>query len=220
LSPLDIRAKARDLGMHVRVRQNKAEADTDWFWHVIWANMINEVAHMLPDMIIPLNAMDEPRIMVPFEEISTRLAEASHHRVIIDPERVTNVAEGWSEAEEPGQPHSETEWSRSAPLSFARAACPPDSPLRMEPNMLHMATAPKTGRPHEQSFMTGAFVGNWTLASDLCQDSSIGAFHGALISPLSASTSVDLLPMFGGSKFAVNNDILMPAPMAWNGEER
>ncbi|KAK5193229.1 hypothetical protein LTR96_005041 [Exophiala xenobiotica] len=220
LSPLDIRAKARDLGMHVRVRQNKAEADTDWFWHVIWANMINEVAHMLPDMIIPLNAMDEPRIMVPFEEISTRLAEANHHRVIIDPERVTNVAEGWSEAEEPGQPHSETEWSGSAPLSFARAACPPDSPLRMEPNMLHMATAPKTGRPHEQSFMTGAFVGNWTLASDLCQDSSIGAFHGALISPLSASTSVDLLPMFGGSKFAVNNDILMPAPMAWNGEER
>jgi len=41
-----------------------------------------------------------------------------------------------------------------------------------------------------------------------------------LISPITGSTSRVLQPLFGGSKFAVNNDILFPAPMYWNGEER
>ncbi|KIW13725.1 hypothetical protein PV08_08916 [Exophiala spinifera] len=219
VSPHDMRAKARNLGMHVRVHQHKAEADTGWFWHVIWANMIDEVAHLLPDMVIPLNAMDEPRIMVPFEEINARLEKAREFRVLPHHDKVSDVVQGWSEAAEPGEPQSEIEWSQSAPLSFARAACDLNSPLRAEPNMLHRAMASKNDQPRPQSFMVGGFVGNWTLASDLCQDPSIGAYHGALTSPLTKSTSQELLPMFGGSKFAVNNDILIPAPMTWNGNE-
>ncbi|KIW44165.1 uncharacterized protein PV06_05195 [Exophiala oligosperma] len=219
LSPHDIRARARNLGMHVRVHEHKAEADTDWFWHVIWANMINEVAHLLPDMVIPLNAMDEPRIMVPFEEISTRLEKARESRALPQHEKISDVVQGWTETAEPGQAQPEIEWFQSAPLSFARAACDSNSPLRTEPNMLHRAMVSKNDHPNPQSFMVGGFVGNWTLASDLCQDPSIGAYHGALTSPLTKSTSQELLPMFGGSKFTVNNDILIPAPMPWNGNE-
>lgn len=219
-SPRDIRDRARNLNMHVNVRDGTAEANTGWFWHVIWANMINEVAYMLPNMVIPLNAMDEPRLMVPFEHIATFVDEAGRTRAIPAPEQVTDTMTGWTDDAEPGQPFLDIEWSQSAPLSFARAACAPDSPFRSEPTALHLNMAAKADHAEQLNFMMDGFVRNFTLASDVCQDSSIAAYHGALTSPLTASTSRDLLPLFGGSKFAVNNDILIPAPMYWNGEER
>lgn len=221
LPPAEIRAKARQLEMWVRISNGTAEANTGWFWHVIWADMIGHVSHMLPDMIVPLNAMDEPRIMVPHEIISASLARAKEHRTMADPERAIGVVHGWPENEVHKEiDRWETTWYRSAPYSFARAACAPDAPIRAEPNLLHRTMGAAAEKTQQQSRPETSFVSNWTLASDLCQDSSIGAYHGALTSPLTASTSRDLLPMFGGSKFAVNNDILMPAPMYWNGEER
>ncbi|KAI1616915.1 hypothetical protein EDD37DRAFT_645283 [Exophiala viscosa] len=220
LSARDIRDRARNLGMHVSILNATAEANTGWFWHVIWASMINEVAYMLPNMVIPLNAMDEPRLMVPFEDITTFVAEAHNHRVVPHPEQVTDTITGWTDNVEPDQPYLDIEWSQSAPLSFARAACAPDSPLRSEPTALHLNMAVQPEHEQQLNFMLDGFIRNFTLASDVCQDASIAAYHGALTSPLTASTSRDLLPLFGGSKFAVNNDILIPAPMYWNGEER
>jgi hypothetical protein len=44
--------------------------------------------------------------------------------------------------------------------------------------------------------------------------------EGVLIRPLSMSACDKLFPIFGGSKLTVNNEILLPAPMYWNEEER
>lgn len=41
-----------------------------------------------------------------------------------------------------------------------------------------------------------------------------------MINPLSVSATATLFPMFGGSKLHTNNEILLPAPMYWNNEER
>jgi hypothetical protein len=235
LTPSKVRARARSEvhkgTMYVRIHDSTAQANTDWFWHVIWAEMMNEVSHMLPDMIIPLNSTDEPRIMVSFEDVGSYIAEADRHRSMPDPEQVKRTVRGWSEEkdkDESGQPleseNEGTEWFKAAPYYFARAACPPGSPLRAaHPNRLHLNTMPPTVVDKHESFPIDSschLSSNWTLASDLCQDPDIGLYHGALTSPLTASNSKDLLPMFGGSKFAVNNDILLPAPMYWNGEER
>ena len=40
------------------------------------------------------------------------------------------------------------------------------------------------------------------------------------MNPLSTAATKVMFPMFGGSKLATNNEILLPAPMYWNEEER
>lgn len=51
---------------------------------------------------------------------------------------------------------------------------------------------------------------NWTLTNDPCQQPTLPPLHGALLEPLSISTTHNLVPIFGGSKLPMNNDILIP----------
>lgn len=64
-----IRKESWDHEMTINIRKGKASAGSNWFWTQIWLNMTQTIEHLLPDMDIPLNAMDEPRILVPWEEI-------------------------------------------------------------------------------------------------------------------------------------------------------
>ncbi len=64
------------------------------------------------------------------------------------------------------------------------------------------------------------YVSNFTLSSDFCHQPDLQSFHGMMIEPLSVSTTKTLFPMFGGSKLPTNNEILLPAPMYSNNEER
>ena len=57
--------------MTITVRDRNASAGSDWFWTKIWLDMMKTIEHLLPDMDIPLNAMDEPRILAPWEEINS-----------------------------------------------------------------------------------------------------------------------------------------------------
>lgn len=64
------------------------------------------------------------------------------------------------------------------------------------------------------------YVSNYTLSTDFCHQPDLQGLHGMMIDPLSISTTDILFPMFGGSKLPTNNEILLPAPMYWNNEER
>lgn len=218
IAPSQIRAQARDLGMTVVVLDGKAAATTDWFWHVIWGKMINHVAHMLSDMVVPLNAMDEPRMMVPWEQISAYIARGNAAKRVLPVSQVHRNVTGWREDDLETSEVSEVKWHSVPPYSFARKACPPDAPIKQD-YLLYNTGSVSIESPSD-SDINQPFVVNSTLASDTCQDPAIAAYHAALISPLSASTSQTLQPLFGGSKLSVNNDILLPAPMYWNGEER
>ena len=56
--------------MTINIRDKHATAGSDWFWTQIWLNLTKTIEHLLPDMDIPLNAMDEPRIVTPWEKIN------------------------------------------------------------------------------------------------------------------------------------------------------
>ena len=71
-------------------------------------------------------------------------------------------------------------------------------------------------RPH--TYM--GYVSNFTLSADFCHQPDLQGLHGMMIEPLSVSSTKHLFPMFGGSKLPINNEILLPAPMYWNNEER
>lgn len=68
--------------------------------------------------------------------------------------------------------------------------------------------------------MYEGYVQNYTLSTDICHQPDLQGLEGSLIAPLSTSATKVLFPMFGGSKMGVNNEILLPAPMYWNEEER
>lgn len=58
------------------------------------------------------------------------------------------------------------------------------------------------------------------MSTEVCHQPDIQGLNGIFIAPLTVAASKNLFPMFGGSKLAVNNEILLPAPMYWNEEER
>ena len=69
LQPSLMRKEAWSYEMNINIRGHNASTGSNWFWTQIWLNLTQTIEHLLPDMDIALNAMDEPRIVVPWEEI-------------------------------------------------------------------------------------------------------------------------------------------------------
>lgn len=82
LDPAMIRNEALNYEMVVNIRNGNASAESDWFWTQIWLNMIQSVEHLLPDMDIALNAMDEPRLVVPWEDINAYMKKEKQSRML------------------------------------------------------------------------------------------------------------------------------------------
>lgn len=68
--------------------------------------------------------------------------------------------------------------------------------------------------------MHKGYVANYTLSTDICHQPDLQGLEGILIEPISTKSSKIFAPLFGGSKLGVNNEILLPAPMYWDGEDR
>jgi len=84
LPPATMRKEAWDFEMNISVRNHNASATSAWFWTQIWLNLTQTIEHLLPDMDIALNAMDEPRIVLPWEKID------KYMEVVSDFSRLTN----------------------------------------------------------------------------------------------------------------------------------
>ena len=218
--PRQIRTDARAFNMVVNVHNGTAEANTGWFWHVIWAKLIDTIAQHLPDMTLPLNSMDEPRLFVPWEDIAAHMEMEKKTRRIPPVEGVSTHVGGWSKDDGVEEGHAtDPKWVDTTPYSLVRQACSPDSTLRNAggiPDSIHHQNGPDFTSSH----MDGGYVSNYSLSTMICHQPDLCGLHGALIQPLSTSFSQQLYPLFGGSKFTVNNEILLPAPMYWDEEEK
>jgi hypothetical protein len=71
-------------------------------------------------------------------------------------------------------------------------------------------------RPHTYK----GYVSNSSLSTDFCHQPDLQGLHGMMIEPISVSATQTLFPLFGGSKLPTNNEILLPAPMYWDNDER
>jgi len=80
LDPRVIRKEAYDFEMTINIRNHNASAGSDWFWTQIWLKMFKTIEHLLPDMDVALNAMDEPRLVVPWEELTVYMKKAEGTR--------------------------------------------------------------------------------------------------------------------------------------------
>ena len=222
--------------------------ETSWWWRAkTFVRMLRSFAAWLPDMDIPMNGMDQPRVVVPLEEMQemVRIEEAS--RSLSDEsvkDAFTKNQTGlWRQSpnspkprwwdrwnpfyfpkdrrNDPGNPHPVYGWFPYANRPFmdlASAGCPPDSYARNPASASHRYSA-------ELSYKTptanGSFIINTTVSTDLCTVGPIlQRLHGFLYASTSMLPTQKLIPIFSECKTSVNNDILFPANMYWTGDKR
>ena len=105
-----IRRDAKDFEMTINVRNGKATAGSDWFWTKIWLNLIQTIEQHVPDMDIALNAMDEPRLVVPWEDINRYMEAERASRSMPPPEEVISQYGGLAGVDQDRMPTSNKEW--------------------------------------------------------------------------------------------------------------
>ena len=77
MEPAVMRKETWDFEMTINIRSGIASSGSDWFWTTIWLDLIQTIEHLLPDMDLALNAMDEPRLVVPWEDIDEYMKKAA-----------------------------------------------------------------------------------------------------------------------------------------------
>ncbi|KAH6896712.1 hypothetical protein B0T10DRAFT_396573 [Thelonectria olida] len=223
IAPDVIRKEAWSFEMKIHVRNQKTNTTSDWFWTLIWKDMIDSIVTYLPDMDIPLNAMDEPRLVVPWEDINSYMEKASTTHGFPPANEVKSV---FQKLPRPGLGDPETKiptkhWEEEKPYwPIARRGCPPGSRARASEVQLDFDHQPTIEMTNAEDHMYKGFVSNYSLSGDLCHQPDLQGLEGVIINPISVSTSRVLFPMFGGSKLGVNNEILLPAPVYWDEQER
>ncbi|KAF2439267.1 glycosyltransferase family 90 protein [Karstenula rhodostoma CBS 690.94] len=207
-----IRQQARQLPNRIVVRNRKVRTRKgDRKRLDQWIDMVQKIQDKLPDLDLPLNMLDEPRVAVSWEDISsyTETAAAARqqqpaHEVVKDFASL-DIDSETIEHDEPTFSHESPYWD------LVRAGCARDAPspnISVPTNLSRPVNSPTP-------FTYEGFVSNWTRAKDPCLQPELASSHGALIAPLSQSTSQTLIPMFSSSKFSMNNDILLPAFAYW-----
>ncbi|RKF55924.1 Beta-1,2-xylosyltransferase 1 [Golovinomyces cichoracearum] len=221
IEPSIMRQKAASYEMTISIRNGKASAGSNWFWTQIWLDLIKTIQHILPDMDIALNAMDEPRIVVPWENMSQYI-EIEHEKRVMP--HVTTIISNFSKIQTSARRNDDLyhfETGRNSSFwEIATRGCHPDSPARKSAVIRDFSHTPAITLKYTLQHTYKGFVSNATASTDFCNQPDLQALHGIMIKPLTISSTKDLFPMFGGSKLKTNNEILFPAPMYWNNEER
>ncbi|KAH7354534.1 hypothetical protein B0T11DRAFT_231209 [Plectosphaerella cucumerina] len=223
LEPAYLRKEAASFEMFISVRNGVATAGSDWFWTKIWLDLLRTIDHLLPDMDIALNPMDEPRMIVPFENMEKYMQTAAKTRFMERPENVMSNYQRLPPKNmvEPMTKLQAKDWKDTKPFwQLARRGCSADSPARKTPLQTSFQTTPTISMGNAGPHLYKGFVANSSLAKDICHQPDLQGLNGIFIEPLSTSTTDTLFPLFGGSKLTVNNEILLPPPMYWNNEER
>ncbi|KAK5938349.1 hypothetical protein PMZ80_009319 [Knufia obscura] len=210
-------------GIHVRNKTIAKVQNGSWRSETM-EEVINIFVEYLPDMDIMMNRLDQPRLLVPWEDLQ-KLLETEHDTRVMPPEvdynftsgqdRLTNIGlepDQFDESEE----RYDAEWfgyPGKQYMDIGSKACPPESPARS-----NMSIAQADAMYKEPS---AGIVSNFNLSSDLCTvGPTIHNLHGMLYSASSILASHKLVPIFSECKVNVNNDIMFPANMYWKHDDR
>ncbi|CZT52138.1 related to capsular associated protein (CAP10) [Rhynchosporium secalis] len=221
LAPSLLRKEAHSFEMTLSIRNHTTKASSDWFWTKIWQNMTESIQHILPDMDIAVNAMDEPRIVVPWEEIDRLMEIERTKKTMPAADKVIQEFGSLPKNPDPDVKVRDKAWIGEPPFwKVAAAGCHPDSLARKAEQQTDYSITPQISLKYTTPHTYRGYISNYTLSTDFCHQPDLQGLHGMMIRPLSISSTKTLFPLFGGSKLPTNNEILLPAAMYWNGEER
>ncbi|TVY75683.1 Beta-1,2-xylosyltransferase [Lachnellula suecica] len=175
----------------------------------------------LPDMDLCFNIHDEPRVVVPFDDMTRLMKTAVDVKkpaamAVEAPrnswsKRPADLSDGW-QFEDIRKTRFNV-YAHQPTWTESRISCPPDSPARLD-----LEDGPK--RDNYTSYSTGelGFIFNQTAFSDICQSPSFSETFGFFERPNSFNVVHDLFPVFSQSKISSYSDILYPSPWYWYGK--
>ncbi|KAK2066884.1 hypothetical protein P8C59_000664 [Phyllachora maydis] len=189
----------------------------DWLRQAVPA-MMESFMQYLPDMDLAFNIHDEPRVIVPHEDmvklvdLARRVNMPAANAAKKPRNSFTKHVKGLSD----GSHLPETKLTRfnmfahQPTWTHSRMSCPPDSPAREleETDRLDEIGAYALGEL--------GFVYNVTAMTDICLTPSLSETHGFFDRPNAFNIVHDLFPIFSQSKLSSYADILFPSPWYWS----
>lgn len=182
--------------------------------------ILDNFVRWLPDMDLAFNLNDECRIAVPFETVEQMREQGRRSDVNLKSSQhdfSKNRGEQWrpipDESNDAERVLHELSLEKTF-YDFSSIGCSPASPARTRRKWDVSALCTECTAPHS----LGGFLGNWTLAADVCHQPDLADLHGLYLSPAAFRGSSELYPIFSQSKAAGFNDILYPS--AWNYMEK
>ena len=225
LKPSVVRGRAREalgydnalLGVVIRDgRVISAFGGTEW-QQKSTVGMVAEFVKYLPDMDLPFNIHDEPRVIVPHDDLS-RLVSAAKDKAM--PAAFANKApkNSWSprpsDVDDGMRPYEAkitrfNKYAHQPTWTESRMSCSPDSPAR---------NLDESKEDDEKSFYFSqlGLVYNKTALSDICLSPSLEERYGFFNRPNAYNIVHDLFPVFSQSKISSYQDILYPSPWYWS----
>lgn len=227
LEPSIIRGRAREalgfdnalLGLLVRDGQAvKVEGGDEWQQKAT-VGMMKDFIQYLPDMDLAFNIHDEPRVIVPHEDLTRLVSKAMDESMpaALANKSPRNAWSGRPEDMNDGKRFPEVRMTRFNRFAHqptwtpSRQSCPPESPSRA----LDETTADNVT---SYAFSELGFVYNKTAFSDICMSPSLRENYGFFDRPNAFDIVHDLFPIFSQSKISSFQDILYPSPWYWAGK--
>lgn len=220
LDPTETATRAASWHHHVQVRNGVAQGVGDVTgrvaWLELWTNLLKDAAPHLPDVDMPINYMDESRILVEWETVDKLVRKERKMRSLPRTEEMTTEYTGLAAVDAAkGDPYEPRWITLDSPRywDLARAACTPDSPSRNVSALQDYSLPPAFPYDWNSAFSYEGYVQNFTASTDACTQPHLRALHGTFVEPLTMSTTKELIPLFGGCKLTMNNEIVIPGAM-------
>ncbi|KAK5990145.1 Beta-1,2-xylosyltransferase 1-like protein [Cladobotryum mycophilum] len=224
LQPKTIRSRVKEalgfdnglVGVAIRNHEvTHTESGLEWQQNAT-KGMMEKFIKYLPDMDLAFNIHDEPRVMIPHDDLS-RLVDKAKKETMAALNANTRLVNDFS-ARAPelndGRSFEETKLSRfnvfphQATWTNSRMSCPPDSPARI----LDDERADDLSKYGVSDL---GFIYNMTAMSDICFTPSLSSSYGFFDRPNTYKVVHDLFPIFSQSKVSSYADIVYPSPWYW-----
>lgn len=195
------------LGIVVRAGAIKqvVNGKDDWFSQALVGMMSKFVEH-LPDMEIAFNLHDEPRVIVPADQINRNIAAGGARGESATKNTFTPVGRGIDVINDSSVSHFNF-FAHQPTWSHSTQSCQVDSPAR-----LHGASDNTTSFARWK----GGIVFNKTASSDICLMPSLETSYGFFDRPNAFNIIQSFYPIFSQSKISSFSDIVYPSPWYWS----
>jgi hypothetical protein len=180
-------------------------------------SMIEKFVRHLPDMDLAFNIHDEPRVVVPHDDLA-RLVNKAKDKNMPAANAHAEPANDFSPRPEglnDGRSFEETKLTRfnvfahQPTWTHSRMSCPADSPARIIEDDERADDLSKYG------YSELGFVYNTTAMSDICLTPSLSSTYGFFDRPNAYNIVHDLFPIFSQSKISSYSDMIYPSPWYW-----
>lgn len=217
LAPSTIRSRVReDLGfdnmvMGISIRRGRAIPlgnGQGEFQKEATMKILEKFAQWLPDMDLEFNVHDEPRVVVPHEELNRLVTEGYAAQARLNGNATLLNLFSAGDVVDPIPKVFTSRFNnieRQETWLYSRLSCPPDTPARaLDGN------APDNSSAYAVEPL--GFVFNQSAASDICQSPSLRHRLGVFERPNAFKLTNELVPIFSMSRPSSFQDIAVPSP--------